>query len=266
MAGKSVAASVAVALLLTLTACGAASPDSAIDGNASMPASSDEIKGEQYEDVAETLRDAGFTRIEAAPLGDLVTGWLKSPGEIEEVTVGDKSSFREGDAFPTSAQIVISYHSFDDKTKSSDNSTPEASSSREDVLTVENSEDFAALVSGPVSGSSVREFVEKYSGASIQLDGHITFLIDSERAVYSTATIVAGDVDGLETGPRFKITPILLPEDSPLQQKDLTEGQSIRLTASVGYFYTFEESSTFVPERDSRVVLSVEMGSLELRN
>lgn len=88
------------------------------------------------------------------------------------------------------------------------------------------------------------------------LDGHITFVIDSEKAVYSTATIAAGDAGSTAlTGPLFEFTPVLLPSTSPLQSADLQVGTNVRVTALIGSYYSFEESSTFKPNRDTRIVL-----------
>lgn len=123
-------------------------------------------------------------------------------------------------------------------------------------ISVDNSEDFAELLAGPSFGPAVEAFFEEHQGESLVLDGHITFVIDSEKAVYSTATIAAGDAGSTAlTGPLFEFTPVLLPSTSPLQSADLQVGTNVRVTALIGSYYSFEESSTFKPDRDTRIVL-----------
>lgn len=123
-------------------------------------------------------------------------------------------------------------------------------------ISVHNSEDFAELLAGPSFGPAVEAFFEEHQGETLVLDGHITFVIDSEKAVYSTATIAAGDAGSTAlTGPLFEFTPVLLPSTSPLQSADLQVGTNVRVTALIGSYYSFEESSTFKPDRDTRIVL-----------
>lgn len=234
-------------LLLALVGCGSSGEiDSpAADGDdVAMPSSSADFEEQQYEEVVESLTEAGYTNVTATALGDLVTGWLKDPGEVKSVTVGDVDEFDDGEAFGRDAEVVVSYHSFPDE--GGDNS--------EDVLTIENSEDLAALLSGPASGPTVEAFTAKYGegNTTISFDAHVTYLLASERYTYSSAYLVAGD-SGSTAGPVFEFTPLLIPESSPLQQADLREGQNVRITAQVGYFRHHDASA--LTEEVNRVVL-----------
>ncbi|MDO8122562.1 DUF4839 domain-containing protein [Isoptericola sp. b490] len=125
-----------------------------------------------------------------------------------------------------------------------------------ETLTVENCPDLAALLAGPTYGDSVEGFVDEYHLKTIAVDGTISFLIQSKKAVYSTADIVVGDSAESVAGPTFKITPQSLLPTSTLQQDDLEEGMRVRVTALVGSYYSFEQTSSFVPERDTRVILA----------
>ncbi|QHC60424.1 hypothetical protein [Rathayibacter sp. VKM Ac-2760] len=77
-----------------------------------MPADAKDLSGDDYKMVVEYLETAGFTNVSQRPLDDLVTGWLKKPDTVDEVTVKGDSSFQEGDEYDTAASIVVSYHSF----------------------------------------------------------------------------------------------------------------------------------------------------------
>lgn len=258
-----VAVGFAFAVLLSVTACSsgdtddarAASQSAAADGGVTVPSSSRDLEGQMYQEVADQLTSAGFTSIETKALGDLKTGWLKDPGEIKEVSIDGQTSFGEGDSFPTGAAIVISYHSFPEDDEDKQSSEP---------LVVDDSEDLAALVAGPPTGATLEAFVDEHHLEAIQLDACVTWVIASDRVVYSTANVVWGDCGKAPvTGPTFNFTPLLLPATSPLQQSGLAVGQNVRLTGQVGSLYAFEESATYIPARDDRVVLLVD--SIELR-
>lgn len=135
--------------------------------------------------------------------------------------------------------------------------SPAAEPKKPSGLTVETSEDVASLFAGPTHGKSILEaFVKKHQGQTIELDGYISFLIDSEKAVYSTAFVKLGDAQQPSpTGPMFEFTPVLLPPTSPLQQHDLSEGQNVHIKGTIGTTYAFEESPTYHPETEDRIVL-----------
>ncbi len=59
------------------------------------------------------LRGAGFKNINAIPLHDLSWWSAKKNGRIESMTINGDSEFEEGDSFPPSVAIVITYHSLD---------------------------------------------------------------------------------------------------------------------------------------------------------
>ena len=84
------------------------------DGEIKVSASSNELKGENYENVIERLEDMGFYNIETEALGDLVVGWFDKENAVKEITIDGDSKFSEGDWFDEGADIKITYHSFSD--------------------------------------------------------------------------------------------------------------------------------------------------------
>jgi len=84
------------------------------DGEIKVSASSNELKGENYENVIERLEDMGFYNIETEALGDLVVGWFDKENAVKEITIDGDSKFSEGDWFDQDADIKITYHSFSD--------------------------------------------------------------------------------------------------------------------------------------------------------
>ena len=74
------------------------------------PFASKSIKGARYKDVERTFTDAGFRNIEVAKLYDIVTGWIKSDGQVKSVTVDGKKRFSEKDQFRPDVKVIITYH------------------------------------------------------------------------------------------------------------------------------------------------------------
>lgn len=163
-----------------------------------------------------------------------------------------------GTSAPSSSAVTQDGTSSPAATQESETPTPSeaAPPCSDEVLTIENCPDLATLLAGPTYGDSVEGFVDDHHLKTIALDGTISFLINSDRVVYSTADIVVGDAAESVAGPTFRITPKILLPTSALQQDDLVEGMKVRVTALVGSYYSFEPTSSFIPERDTRVVLA----------
>ena len=79
------------------------------DGEVKLDVAVSEYKHKNYEDVAAALKMLGFTNIKYEVLYDIVLGWTDD-GEVESVSIADKTDFNRGDVFPADAEIVITYH------------------------------------------------------------------------------------------------------------------------------------------------------------
>lgn len=75
-------------------------------------ASLESFKEKNYLEVVKQLKENGFQNIKTIPIEDLVTGWITSDGEIEDITINGESNFTENTAYSPDAEIVISYHTF----------------------------------------------------------------------------------------------------------------------------------------------------------
>ena len=71
-------------------------PERPVSNNIALPSASKDYKNENYIDVVADLENAGFTNIKLEIIYDLITGWLTSNGEIEEVLIDGNSSFCKG--------------------------------------------------------------------------------------------------------------------------------------------------------------------------
>lgn len=115
---------IAFVLALATSACGGGEATDR-EGQAQMPASSQDLVGEHFEVVVEELEGAGFTNIETRPLGDLITGWLKDDGEVEKIRIDGSNTFSKGKWFAADTKIVITYHSFPERDNQSTETKPE---------------------------------------------------------------------------------------------------------------------------------------------
>lgn len=76
----------------------------------SSPASSNEIKKQNYHEVQVQFKEAGFVNISVEPIYDVVLGWFSSDGEIESITINGEDEFYKGEDFRPDDAVVIKYH------------------------------------------------------------------------------------------------------------------------------------------------------------
>jgi DNA-directed RNA polymerase subunit RPC12/RpoP len=64
-----------------------------------------------YSSLELLYKGAGFENVTSVPLKDLSVFTRRRSGQVEEVTINGNSNFGEGDVYPKSASVVITYHS-----------------------------------------------------------------------------------------------------------------------------------------------------------
>ena len=77
-----------------------------------VPAASDELKYNNYEDVLTQFESAGFTDIKTEAIEDLILGLLTKDGEVEKVSIDGEENFKAGSKFKYNAKIIVYYHTF----------------------------------------------------------------------------------------------------------------------------------------------------------
>ncbi len=101
-------------VFLTLNGCSHESggkPDNRIE----MPASSSDYEGRNYQEVINELEIIGFTNINVEVLDDLVIGWLTKDGEVEKISIDGNTIFSSGAKYSSDATVIITYHTFPEK-------------------------------------------------------------------------------------------------------------------------------------------------------
>jgi predicted small lipoprotein YifL len=187
-----------IVLAISLAGCGSKEGD----GKINLPISSRDLKNANYQDVVAEFENAGFTNVQTEVLDDLVFGWLTKDGEVEEVSVDGYTSFSTDSRYPADVEIVVSYHTFpaDEEEEAAESSTPEStveaepteiaqsteetqpteetqSSAEEEIISVDNNEEFAAVLSALDPGDQIIEdFAVKYAGRIIEFDGNIGYM------------------------------------------------------------------------------------------
>lgn len=233
-----------------------------------VPESSSEIPGKKYTDVVTLFEKAGFAKVETEKVKDLVIGWLKKEGDVEEVSINGDTTFTKGDEFPADASVVVRYHAFPDtkpeKTeapkssaspileetsspKNTDNTeddkniateTPKETPSQE-RLTVENSPELKALLSLKNPGDpTVAAFAKRYEGRNIEFDANICYMAPSEGYKhYFDFLICPGNYNpDTQSGPNFKIKRANATHDLHITgnaPEYVKKGDNIRLVAEV---------------------------------
>lgn len=236
-------------MVFLITGCGSSEGH---DGEAKTPSGSSIQKGRDYESVVNDFKEQGFTNINLVELDDLVTGWMTKEGEVESVSVDGDIDYKADTWYPNDVEVVISYHTFpesnNEKTQhssdSNDTTTPTEQESKSEILTTDNCEDLASILSIKAEiDSAYTSFAEKYKGQTVELDGCITYL--TNHANYDTRydiLISAGDYVDENTanpGPIFKLEDVG-PYDLGIKDLYLPDfvavGENIKLQAKIKEF------------------------------
>ena len=227
-------------LAISLVGCGSKEDD----GKINLPISANDLKDANYRDVVAEFENAGFTNVQTEVIDDLILGWFTKDGEVEEVSVGGYTSFSTDSRYPADVEIIVSYHTFpaDEEEETAESSAPESiveaeptkkaeptekaeptkiaeptekaqpteetqSTVEEEIITVDNNEEFAAVLNTKDLGDQIiKEFALKYAGRIIEFDGNIAYMSNHED--YTTRyDFLISPWDYSETsisGPNFK--------------------------------------------------------------
>lgn len=81
-------------------------------GDIHPPASSSDLKGKNYKDVDKMMTEQGFRNVTLEPVEDLVVGFLKEDGEVEEVSIDGYTVYSTDSWFSPDTAVIIRYHTF----------------------------------------------------------------------------------------------------------------------------------------------------------
>lgn len=232
-----IAALVVAFIIIIAIGINSESKDSA--GKISVGVSSSELAGKNYEEVVSTLQKAGFTSIETEVLDDLITGWLKEDGEVEEVKIDGKTSFSSDSKFDDDAKIIVVYHTFPESAETSPTTTEGQAvvtdESTAAPTTIAESESEATIA----PEASVYEFAYKKAGPEYTL----YYLIDTdEKIVRYFSTNDNGVLVGTYTGDLDEGIDILYTGGDmheQIQFENANDDSSVILTTPDGFEWTY---------------------------
>lgn len=209
------------------------------DDRIKMPSSSKKYKGANYQEVVSELHGAGFTNVQTEVLDDLVTGWLTKDGEVEQVSVDGDTTFSTDSKYSADVKILVTYHTYPEKPENETNPKEESDTTKqpvnnsEEVLTSENNEDFASVLSTKNEVDPIcKDFAEKYRGKTIEFDGHISDVAPYKD--YDTRFNVLIYVGDYRTdnfyGPRIKMENVGVTHYPEIERR---VNQNVRVTGKV---------------------------------
>ena len=195
---------VACVLAATITGC-----DDTTSDKIHAPLNSSDVSNSKYQDVVSQFKKSGFTNVTTKEIDDLIIGFLTEDGEVEEVSIGGDTSFSTSDAFAADTPVVVSFHTF--PKQDSEAADPSSSAASVPNITVDNNEEFRALIESPQpNNATVEQFVSKYKGRTIEFDGNVADVAPYKS--YKTRfdfLIYAGDYSTTSAhGPNFKFSDV----------------------------------------------------------
>lgn len=251
-------------LLITLLIALCLAPLAACDRNEndpqiSPPLSSSSIDDQHYKDLVIQFEEAGFTDVTTEPIPDLITGWITSDGEVEDISIGGSTDFAIDDDFAPTTPVIIRYHTFPPKetkrpkqaptnesptpatTHSTPPLTPDPTPSTT-ILTIDNNSDLATILTtkDPLD-PSIATFANTYQGQLIEFDGFVADVAPhGNYENHFDYLILAGDFNpSTEIGPYFQFsninyTEFNFPEGSA--PESVPEGVNLHIVAKVGKY------------------------------
>ena len=207
------------------------------------PESSSDLEGENFEDVIAQLQDAGFTNVETEVIPDLIIGFLVKDGEVEEVSIDGETDFDPDTPFAPDAPVIVAYHTFPEEEGEDESTPPIETEAPEEVLTVKNSKELAAVLrTDDYCDSSIGKFAREYRNRKIQFDGSITTVSKHGNSETRFDIGIGAGNDGPNSvnGPFFKFEDINLSYDLKLAGKKrpdyIREGDLFTFLAEVDVF------------------------------
>lgn len=143
-----------------------------------MPSAASAYRNKNYNDIVKSLKDMGFTNVEAEPIYDIFFG-ITSAGSAESVSIDGKTDFNRGDVFSKDAEVIVKYHLNyeDDPVKIAEQQAAEEEKKRKEeeankVYTIEDNADLQVMITLDRENNDdlIRTAVNRYKGRKIELD------------------------------------------------------------------------------------------------
>ena len=126
------------------------------ENQAMVPISAANCKYDDYKEIEQAFKKAGFNNIKTKILYDIVWGWT-AEGEVEEISVNGRTDFNRGDVFAKDTDIIITYHmkEEDDPNKPTE-TAPSASQPEASGMVFYSTKDYETAKKGNTGGFSYK--------------------------------------------------------------------------------------------------------------
>ncbi|GAA1535173.1 hypothetical protein GCM10009827_061750 [Dactylosporangium maewongense] len=124
----------------------------------------------------------------------------------------------------------------------------------EAVLTVENNEDFAALLAAVDDYDLFKKFAAKYQGRTIRFDGTIAAMnrLGNSKTRFDILVFAGDNIGAGATGPNFRFSDVNITSDLRVTGSNIADsigvGQKLRITAEVKGYTGHEYADLFLLE------------------
>lgn len=180
----------ALLLSLFLVACG-----ETIDrtGQAQAPGKSSKYEGDHFEEVVAAFEEAGFTNIQLEKIDDLIFGWLKSDGDVKQVTIDGEDDYSTSTWYSDDVDVIIAYHTFPEKdvANNANNDGNDVNDSNENEI---NEEEIPDNDEGDVISQVYEDAVGKSAAdiyQSLMEDGHEVEFVHAVTKMDFTGEVIA---------------------------------------------------------------------------
>lgn len=194
-------------------------------GKIEVPASYEDLKGKNYEDVEKKFEKAGFTNVKSKALGDMITGLLSDEGDVDKVSIDGDTEFSSSDFYKKDVKVVIRYHSYpkkddskieskketkkEDKVDSDEKTVDEKADAmnNKEVITVDNNELFKKIINAVDPDiKDLKEFAKTYELRTIEFDGNVRafFYSNDKETRFDMLFNTLNYDENSSTGPNFK--------------------------------------------------------------
>ncbi len=220
------------------------------ENQAMIPISASDCMFENYKDIEKEFKKAGFTNIKTKILYDIYWGWTEE-GEVDSVSINGNDDFVRGDIYDKDSKIVITYHmkedddpnkpieTTEDETEEDESEKDEISEEEVTAITIDNSAEFASLMSitDQTDTVTIKKFVNSHLGRVIEFDGCIALMMNHKNYTTRFDVCMAGcDYDSKVYGPLFAFEDVNYYDMNVSGSDSVSEGMNFTIKAKiVGY-------------------------------
>lgn len=165
------------------------------------PYTSSEAKGKQYTEVIQAYQNAGFTNISFEKIDDLVFGWLTEDGEVEKVEINGNTEYTIETAYKQNeAKVIIYYHTFPEKTETTNNTEEQIEENTETTdTTLDDIVNENNTTEKTESNEESTNNIVKFTDDIVYIEGAINTIFEKSKGlepVYYSSVYI--EVEGIE--------------------------------------------------------------------